>query len=266
MVSKSKNNTNKDKDKDIDKKVSTISKEKKDSTKSKDIEKTEKQDIVVTNFVSPYITTVLTTTIMLFPRQLDNSIYIHLKDNLIEKLEGKCYRNYGYISKVYQIINYSQGTIVPENPMAGVTFDVKFSCRLCNPLKSTEIICKIEKMKGMMINAINGPITVFISIDERINNQSFYYDQMSNRLIYKKNDKESIEITQGSYIKVIIEQKKFYDANSIIYAMGKLNSIPTEQEIKEHFDEEFGLGSENNIVDFDKYNSEQQTNIVGEKE
>src|SRR5207302_6611862 len=123
----------------------------------------------------PYITTVLSTSVMLNPRQLDNSIYINLKKNLIEKIEGKCYKNYGFVTKIYKILEYSEGVIVPENPMAGVLFNVKFTCRLCNPLKNTEIVCKIQKMKGMLINAINGPITVIITMD-RLNDKIFYHE------------------------------------------------------------------------------------------
>ena len=49
------------------------------------------------NIQSPYINTHLHATIGLYPSQFDNDIYKHLKNNLIRKLQGKCYKHYGYI-------------------------------------------------------------------------------------------------------------------------------------------------------------------------
>jgi DNA-directed RNA polymerase subunit E'/Rpb7 len=201
--------------------------------------------------VGPYITTELTATVSLHPRQLDNNIYKHLKENLIKKLEGRCYSKYGYISTIYKILDYTEGRILPENPMASATFGVKFSCRLCHPMKKRFIVCKIQKMTKQYINASNGPITVIITMN-RLNNNVFYQDAKSNKL-YARIDKENnIEITAGKYVKVLIENSTFNDSDKIIMALGQLNGMATDEEIKEHIQEEFG--SENDkIIDFEGY-------------
>lgn len=232
----------------------------------KQIRSEDAQQISTSNIktISPYITTVLSTTILLTPQQLDENMYNHLKQNLIKKMEGKCYRNFGYISKIYQIKSYGDGMIVPENPMAGVLYDINFSCRLCNPLKNKEIVCEVFKIKGMLINAVNGPITVIVTLD-RINGEIFYYDAITNKLMVKSTDnttshevkqrtqKESGLSTSGSYVKILIENKKIYDSNNIIYTIGKLTGIANEDEIKEFYDAEYGVGAESNTVDFNEY-------------
>src|ERR1700722_13785306 len=95
--------------------------------------------------LSPYINTKLFTLVTVMPNQMNNDIYSHMKSNLAQRLEGKCYRNFGYISKIYEILEHGDGVIEPENPTAAAAYNVKFTCRLCIPLKDKYIICKVEK-------------------------------------------------------------------------------------------------------------------------
>lgn len=207
----------------------------------------------------PYITTVLTATVNLKPRQMDNNIYKHLKQNLIDKIEGHCYRGYGYVSKIYEILEYTKGRIVPENPTAGALFGVKFSCKLCHPLKNRPIICKVQKITKLFLNATNGPITVIITMN-KFNKQIFFQDSKTNKLYIKSTnpDVPPTEIKPGSFIKVTIESKSFNDMDSIIKAMGELNDVATESDIAKNFEEEYDK-SFSKLTNFDKY-------ITGEKE
>lgn len=214
----------------------------------------------------PYITTLLSTTVNLNPRQMDNKIYKNLKDNLIKKVEGKCYRNFGFISKVYDIKEYSEGMLIPENPMAAATFGVKFTCRLCNPLRKKQIVCKIAKINNMFINAQNGPITLIITMN-RINNEIFYQELKTGKLIAKISGK-TVEVTPGSYVVVTIESRTFNDMDSIIMAIGELNRLATDEEVNDSFKQEYG--SNEDITDFNDYmqrdNEEEQYNRVVDDE
>lgn len=212
------------------------------STKSKEVQSRDT--------MGPYINTELTTTITIHPRQMDNNIYKNLKENLIKKLEGRCYSRYGYISKIYKITDYTKGKIIPENPVASAVFGVKFSCKLCHPIKKRSIICKIQKITKMFINASNGPITCIITMD-RINSNTFIFDNKTSKLYYK-NGEVTKEILPGSYIKVGIENLTFNDMDKIIMTMGNLQSIATDSEIKESFNNEYGT-DEGVMVSFDKY-------------
>lgn len=199
---------------------------------------------------SPYITTYLNTTINLNPRQMDNRIYKNLKDNLINKVEGRCYRNYGFISKVYDIKEYSQGLLISENPMTSATFGVKFTCRLCHPLKGRQIICKIMKINNMIVNAQNGPITMIITSD-RINNNNFFQDPKTGKIYVKNGDSKVREITPGTYIIATVSSKTFNDTDSIIMAMGELQRLATDEEIRQNYKQEHSV--DENVVNYDDY-------------
>lgn len=196
----------------------------------------------------PYITTLLTTSVNLNPRQMDNKIYKNLKDNLIKKLEGKCYRNYGFISKIYDIKEYSEGILIPENPMAAATFGIKFTCRICYPLRKMQIVCKIAKINNMFISAQNGPITMIITMD-RINKDIFYQEMDTGKLVAINGDKK-IKIIPGMYVITTVETKTFNDMDTIIMSIGELNRLATDEEVNNSFKQEFGTEE---IVDYNEY-------------
>jgi len=198
---------------------------------------------------SPYITTLLSATINLNPRQMDNKIYKNIKDNLIKKIEGKCYRNYGYIAKVYDIKEYSNGIMIPENPQAPATFAVKFTCKICNPLRKKKIVCKIAKINNMFVNSQNGPITV-ISTMNRINEEIFFIDQKTNKLMSKINGNIE-EVSPGKFIIVTIESKMFNDMDTVIIALGEINRMATDEEINNSFQDEYK--EDNDVTSFTEY-------------
>src|SRR5271154_5825820 len=122
-------------------------------------------DNVVTNEISiknPYIDTILETDISLHPSQMNNQIYLNLKSNLSNKLKNKCYRDYGYVMEIYKIVSYEEGYISVDNPHCEAKYKVKFTVRLCRPIKNQEIICKIDRGIKNLISVINGPITLLI--------------------------------------------------------------------------------------------------------
>lgn len=198
---------------------------------------------------SPYIVTLLNTSVNLNPRQMNNQIYKNLKDNLIKKIEGKCYRNFGYVAKVYDIKEYSDGYLIPENPMAAATFSLKFTCKLCIPLRKKHIVCKIEKITNMLISAHNGPITMIITMN-RINGDLFYQDQKTGKLMIK-NEKKNKEVTPGMYIIATVESRAFNDMDQIIMSIGELNRLATDEEINASFSQEHNNNT--NIVNFNDY-------------
>ncbi len=56
---------------------------------------------------SPYIDTELYSRILIRPQQINNDIYINLKNNLKKKVEKKC-NKYGFITKIYKILDFSE--------------------------------------------------------------------------------------------------------------------------------------------------------------
>ena len=186
-----------------------------------------------TNIHNPSINTTLNCPVMLLPNQMDNKMYIHLKSNLINKLEGKCYKNYGFINKIYSIEETSDGFIEAEDPSCSAKIIVKFTCNLCLPIVNKEIICKIDRMNKALISAINGPIKAIITVD-KINKDKFFPDM--NRNIRIKGNSEVV--LPNIYIKVLVLSKSFSDYDKNILVIGYLQDLATQEEITEFIDNE----------------------------
>jgi DNA-directed RNA polymerase subunit E'/Rpb7 len=177
--------------------------------------------------LQPYIITELSSVVTVDSVQLNNSLYQNIKQNLIDVRENRCYKNYGFIEKIYEITNSTKGIMQHENPYGSVVFNVNFSCKLWNPMKNTFVIAMLDKYNRKILNTKCGPIKIIIE-DTQINSHKFTFNRKNN-LIYKQNDDV---INNGAYLKVMILSKIFNDSDEIIIAKGYLDDIPTEDEIK----------------------------------
>lgn len=208
---------------------------------------------------SPYINTKLTTSVLLHPYQMDNKIYLSLKKNLENKIVGKCFSRYGYIVKIIKILNYKDGLIEAENTESSALFDLEFSCKICAPLKNTTIICQIDKINKLLITAMNGPILIVITND-RINNESFFKDK-NNNIRYKSGDTSNI-LQPNDFIKVTLQTIQFYDGDEKIKAIGFIEGMASEEEMKGFYADQY---KENDaLVDFDEYKESNTENIKEE--
>lgn len=197
---------------------------------------------------SPYINTKLTTSVLLHPYQMDNKIYLHLKKNLENKIVGRCFSKYGYIVKIIKIINYKDGLIEAENTESSALFDLEFSCKICAPLKNTTVICQIDKVNKLLITAINGPILVVITND-RINNEVFFKDK-NNNIRYTSGETSNI-LQPNDFIKVTLQTIQFYDGDEKIKAIGFIEGMASEEEMKSFYADQYKETDE--IVDFEEH-------------
>lgn len=203
---------------------------------------------------SPYFNTYLYTTVTLQASQMNNDIYKHLKDNLIRKLEGRCYGKYGYVSKVYKIEERTGGNIIPEDPMASAVYNIKFSCKLCRPLKETIIVCEVITINDKLICLRNGPIVIIIFGEiGNINRDNFYFDDKKNALIAYIDDQKSkgVQVNRGDHVKVKIMDVRLEDKTNRIVVIGTLESLATTGERDESIKgkERDDLG----FVNYDEY-------------
>ena len=197
---------------------------------------------------SPFINTKLTTSVLLRPYQMDNKIYINLKKNLEKKIVGKCFSRYGYIVKVIKILNYKDGIVEAENNESSALYDLEFSCKICAPLKNTSIICQVDKVNKLLITAVNGPILVVITND-RINNEAFFKDK-NNNIRYKK-ENESHILLPNDFIKVTLMTIQFYDGDEKIKAIGFIEGMATDEEMKSFYADQYKESEE--LIDFEKH-------------
>lgn len=181
---------------------------------------------------SPYINTELYTSVPLFAAQMNNKIYLNLKDNLVNNIEKKCFRNYGYIMEVYKILKYKDGVVEPENTNSAANFDVTFSCRLCIPLKGLQIVCQVNRVNKLLITVTNGPILVIIT-NERINDTTFFTDK-NNNLRYIQG-KQTEMLKQNEFVKVTINSVMFNNGDDKIKAIGFLDDMASEKEVEAYY-------------------------------
>lgn len=191
---------------------------------------------------SPYINTTLITPIMVQSNQLDNKLYLHIKNNLIKKLEGRCYLTFGFIKKINKIEDISEGIVEAEDSTCGIKFVIKFNCKLCYPIKNKYLICKIDRMNKTLISAVNGPIKVIITPD-KINKDIFLTDGDRNIRIKEK----SKLIEPEMFVKVLILQSTFSNYDTTIIAIGILHDIAKDNEIEAFKIDNVNINSNVNI-------------------
>lgn len=207
------------------------------------------------SITSPYVNTVLVSYVVLMPNQLDNNLYLYLKSNLVAKHEGKCFKNFGYVSKIFEILDVSDGFIPAENPNSEVKFRVKFSCHLCHPLRKKVIICKVHKMSSQLINVTNGPINAMI-VSRNINKDKFFIDSRNGKIMIRGPDNKATELLAGRHVKIRIIQTMFMNDEQIIKVFGELLDVATDKEIKESIEDEYA-GIDKKLIEYEKYISDE---------
>lgn len=203
---------------------------------------------MTTSIATPYLDSELYSRILIRPQQINNDIYISLKNNLKKKVEKKC-NKYGYITKVYKILDFSEGEVVPENFDSSIVYNVKFSCRICLPVTDSTIVCKVDLLNKSLVKASNGPIVCIIGINY-INNNNFTINN-KGEIVANKNNKV---IESDDYILVSIKGANFFPGDERIVILGALDNIANEEQVKEFYKENLEsekIFDDNNEIDID---------------
>ena len=187
-------------------------------------------NININTLQNPYSNKILNTRILVPCSKLNSDIYINIKNILKNKYEGNCIK-YGYISKIFKILDYSNNNIDINNLDCSVSYFVKYSARLCYPVENTLIIAKIITMNKQFFVAENGPITNMIKYDN-INESKFKLDEQRNIII--KKTKKKLDI--GNYVKIQILAKKMYNNDNKIGTLSYLIDIPSQNEIDNFYE------------------------------
>ena len=182
----------------------------------------------------PYFTTFINTETCVPPNQLNSNIITNIKQNLIKKHKGKCFNRYGYIMDIYSIDgNIGDGIMRPEDNSASVYYNVQFKAKLCNPMKFSMIVARIEDINRHMIFAKNGPSIIIVD-GQNINNDKFKYNNSKNAL-FPLNDKGqeiAKAVNSGTYVIVKITNKRMTNGDNKIMVLGSLEGLATEEDIK----------------------------------
>ena len=183
---------------------------------------------------APYKDTILYSKVCIKPHQLNNDLYLNLKNNLKKNKEKKN-NEYGYITKIYKILDFNDGEVIPENFDASVIYNVSFSCRLCKPILNQKIICKIEFINKLFIKSINGPIISVTLVKSEDMSNKFSINNI-NEVQYKLTKKK---LVPNDYITIVVKGMKFESKDQKIIITSYLEDVPNEDEIKKYFNEKF---------------------------
>jgi DNA-directed RNA polymerase subunit E'/Rpb7 len=181
------------------------------------------------NNIGPYFNTSLFTSVTLHPRQMKNDIYKHLKNNLVEKLQGKCYKGYGFVSKIHEIEERTDGYLIKEDPTGSAKYNVRFSCKLCRPLKGSVVVCEVIAINKNVVYLMNGPIYMLV-YEGQINSTNFIYDDKRNIWIAYVSNGKGVPVLQGSFVNTKISDIRIEDKSDKIQVFGTLESIATKEE------------------------------------
>lgn len=184
------------------------------------------------NIIGPYFNTTFVKIIGLHPNQMTKDrLYIGLKNNLIKKFQNRCLESYGYVCKIYSIIEKDGGLIIPENFNAAAMYKVKFNCKLCRPLKNTIIVCEVKAINPSLIFLINGPIRCIIYHGyDQINKEKFTYDNKRDILIGHIDNNMGVKIIVGSFINVKCVDTRIQNRTKEIFMIGILDSVASQEE------------------------------------
>lgn len=187
--------------------------------------------IKVDELIDPCIEEILTTTITLSPYQMNNDLYINLKKNLIDKVEGKCNKN-GFVVKVYNIIEYSNGIIEPEDFSGSATYIIKYIAKVCVALKDSIIVAKIISNNISQPNFIVAQYSeiIRIIITKKLKDWNINYFNITNdsNIIHIPTNKV---LEQNDYLKIQLKVLKFNKNDTVIKCIGYAYDIATPEEI-----------------------------------
>jgi DNA-directed RNA polymerase subunit E'/Rpb7 len=167
------------------------------------------------------------------PWQLNNELYLHLKQNLKNKVEKRCI-DAGYICRISDIVDYKDGYMLAEDFSGNVMFKIKYNAKACIVVPNIQIICKINQMVKGIIVANNGPVVVLIKYID-INTNVFKIGNTGN-VVHVKSNKQ---LAQDVYIKITVKSKKSYNGESQLGVIGYIEDLATDEQINEYMYKEY---------------------------
>jgi len=180
---------------------------------------------------SNFIKTIcLSTTIELYPPQINNDMKESLLLNLKKQVENKC-NKYGYVNEVLQINEITSNSI-PMNRKGTCEFKCIYTLNIIKPIPYTFMVCKIKEIISVMVSSYNGPIKAISDIN-RINPTNFKFE--NSTLTYIKTNIESKKMDVGDYVKLLVLADKFRLNDVSIKVVGYIYDIATEDEIKQYY-------------------------------
>jgi DNA-directed RNA polymerase subunit E'/Rpb7 len=211
-------------------------------------------NIIIYTMSGPYFITTLEADVRLHPRDMNNNILDNIKNNLIRKYVNKCYLDYGYIDKIYNIYDDIKGGIIrAEDNTSSSVHNVRFRCRICKPIKNSIIYAKITGINNVIIMAEHGPIKFFID-SNNINKNNVTYIRSAFYPITPNGDVINQAVQRGTYVMVKVMSKKIVKNKSNIIALSTLESIIPDNEVHKLITKQYEQQEEIDSTELLRYN------------
>lgn len=179
----------------------------------------------------PYFITTLEADVRIHPSQMNNNIMDNIKRTLERNYSNKCYDNYGYVDKIYDVSDDVKGGIIrAEDNTASSVHRVSFTCRVCNPMKKSIIMGRIVGINNMIIVAENGPIK-FIIGESNINNDNIQFKKSAYYPVSSKGELINKPISKGTYVMIQVMNKKIVKGKTKIIVFGRLESVVLDDNV-----------------------------------
>lgn len=179
--------------------------------------------------VNPFVIKKLATRVELYPHQMDSEIYLNLKKNLRNSLEGSC-NKYGFVHKIVRIEDYSDNIINPENFSANAVYNIHYIANICIPIVKTVIVVSLDDFNKSLLLGINGPINAIVKVSNMNPN---IFTVRPDGSIWVETSKKDLQ--RGDFLKVLIEGRKFNQGDNKIGVFGKIIDIATQEEVDEFY-------------------------------
>ncbi len=223
--------------------------------------------IKLNELIYPCKDKILYTKIILNPNQMNNDIYLNLKKNLIEKLEGKCIGE-GFIIKIYKIIEYTNGIIDAENFTGAAVYNIKYLAKICVALKETTIIGKITEYlpnANFALAEFGNIMKIIFTKNERDLNTQVFTIGSDKSIIHIKSQKK---LQINDYVKLQLKTIRYYHNDVNIKCMAYLDNFATIEEIETYAykDENIKEQQTDNttMIYYNEDNEILETNIIPE--
>jgi DNA-directed RNA polymerase subunit E'/Rpb7 len=177
--------------------------------------------------VHPFKKTLQHTRIKLDPYLLNADVKNNMLFVLKQKVEKKC-NKLGYIDEVYNITKYNDGVLLPENLSGAPIYDVEYHCKICIPVKNSNIVAQVKTINQELVICVNGPIFIFITKDKI---DTTIWDPTDKF----KNLKTKKPLQENDFVKIFIVDYKINQNSFQINTIGRLGDIATKDEIEKYY-------------------------------
>lgn len=194
-----------------------------------------------------YVSSVLTNTISITPKELNQNINQVILNKLRIKVEGKCLQD-GYIKPgSVEIISRTAGTLNPAHFNGNVRYNIRYKADVCHPIQNQIIQCIVKTVGKPGIQAYiedkeKSPLYIMLAKTHHLNNKHFNALEEGDKIKVKVINSEFNFCEDKIRVLAILDSMKKSDTYNLSEQESKSRSSMTSNKLKHQ--SESGIGYE----------------------